>query len=364
MSAIACSQHFVRSGNLRVVILTSIFMLLIALVKTAAAQVPPIADKQLATLQTRLNLLTSKGFSGVVLIGRNDATLFEEAFGSVNDRQVQKIDLFWIASISKSFTAAAVMKCREQGLIRLDDHIARYLPDVPADKQTITISDLLSHTSGLPQSYASEIINDRDTAAQIVLKEQLVSSPGSKFNYSNANYELLAVIVERVSRRRFENYVRAELLQPLKLMHTGFWFDDGAKEVSPTRDLHPVRLKQRSWELGAGGMYSCADDLLHWSTALWAEKILTHESTQLMFSDHVKIVEGEAGFGWFHGTSGNGTEFWFTRGNDSFGPNALVYWYPTLHTTVVITSHAGDDKASDMGWSRIALSEVLQVLKF
>jgi CubicO group peptidase (beta-lactamase class C family) len=147
-------------------------------------------------------------------------------------------------------------------------------------------------------------------------------------------------------------------------MHTGFWFDDQAKHVSPTRDPVPVRLKQRGWELGAGGMYSCVDDLMHWSTALWAEKILSDESTRLMFSNHVKIVEGQAGFGWFHGTSGNGMEFWFTRGNDSFGPNALVYWYPTLHTTVVITSHSGDDKASDMGWSRIGLAEVIQVLKF
>ena len=336
-----------------------------ALATAAAGQVPPIAAKKLSTLQTRLNLLTSKGFSGVVLIQRKDATVFEEAFGSVNRRRVQKTDLFWIASISKSFTAAAVMKCREQGLIRLEDHITRYLPDVPADKQSITISELLSHTSGLPQSYASETIEDRDKAAKTLLKEKLASPPGSKFNYSNANYELLAVIVETVSGRRFEEYVRAELLRPLQLMHTGFWFDDRAKQVSSTRDPLPVRLKQqRGWELGAGGMYSCADDLLHWSTALWAEKILTDESTRLVFSDHVKIVEGQAGFGWFHGTSGNGTEFWFTRGNDSFGPNALIYWFPTLHTTVVITTHSGDDKASDMGWSRVALRQVLDVLEF
>lgn len=335
-----------------------------ALATTTAAQGPAVAAKKLAMLQTRLNLLSSKGFSGVVLIQQNDATVFQEAFGSVKGRQVQKGDLFWIASISKSFTAAAVMKCRESGLIKLDDQITRYWPDAPADKQSITISELLTHTSGLPQSYVSETIEDRDKAVRALLQEKLDSPPGTKFGYSNGNYELLAAIVEIVTGRTFEGYVRAELLRPLHLMNTGFWFDEQAKQVSATREPLPDRLKQRGWELGAGGMYSCPDDLLRWSNTSWAGKILNHESTKLMFSDHFKIAEGQTGFGWFHGSSSDGAEFWFTRGNDSFGPNALIYRYPTLATTVVITSHSGDDESSDMGWSRVALREVRDVLGF
>jgi CubicO group peptidase (beta-lactamase class C family) len=345
-------------------ILKYILLLAAALAATAGTPVPPIAAAKLATIQSHLNVLTSRGFSGVTLIQRNNATVFDEAFGSVNGRRVQKNDLFWIASISKSFTAAAVMKCREQGLIKLEDQISRYWPDAPADKQSITISELLSHTSGLPQSYVSETIEERDKAVRALLKEKLVSQPGMKFGYSNANYELLAAVVEMVSGRKFEEYVRAELLRPLRLMHTGFWFDEQARQVSSTRAPLPVRLKKRGWELGAGGMYSCADDLLRWSNALWAEKMLSHESTKLIFTDHVKITEGQAGFGWFHGSSSNGTEFWFTRGNDSFGPNALIYLYPPLRMTIVITSHSGDDESSDMGWSRVALREVLDVLGF
>ncbi len=315
-------------------------------------------------VRTRLNALTSHGFSGVALIQRSNARVFDEAFGSVNGRHVQKSDLFWIASVSKSFTAAAVMKCREQGLIKLEDHITQYWPDVPADKQSITIYQLATHTSGLAQSYVSESIANRDQAVRALLREKLDSLPGTKFGYSNANYELLAALVEMASGRKFEEYVRAELLRPAQLGHTGFWFDEQAKHVSPTAEPLPVRLKQRGWELGAGGMYSCADDLLRWSNALWAGKLLSPESTKLIFSDHVKIVEGQAGFGWFHGSSGNGPEFWFTRGNDSFGPNALIYLYPRLSTTVIITSHGGDDKNSDTGWSRVALQQVLDVLGF
>jgi CubicO group peptidase (beta-lactamase class C family) len=337
-------------------------LLVIAMAVTAGTRVPPIPAARLAVVQARLKVLTNKGFSGVTLIQHNNALIFDEAFGSVHGRRVQRNDLFWIASISKSFTAVAVMKCREQGLLKLEDQITRYWPDAPGDKQSITISELLSHTSGLPQSYASETIEDRDKAVKALLKEKLASPPGTKFGYSNANYELLAAVVEMVSGRKFEEYVRAELLRPLQLTNTGFWFDEHAKQVSLTREPLPVRLKQRGWELGAGGMYSCADDLLRWSNALWAEKILSHESTKLIFTDHVKIAEGQAGFGWFHGSSSNGTEFWFTRGNDSFGPNALIYSYPTSRTTIVITSHAGDDQSSDMGWSRIALRELLDVL--
>ena len=359
------SEAFTRyaCANLGDVILKCLLLLGAALA-AAGTPAPPIPATKLATVQARLNVLTTKGFSGVTVIQHNDATVFDKAFGSVKGRHVERNDLFWIASISKSFTAAAVMKCREQGLLKLGDKIVRYWPDAPADKQGITISELLTHTSGLPQSYVSESIVDRDQAVRALLSEKLISQPGVKFGYSNANYELLAAVVEIVSGRNFEEYVRAELLRPLNLRNTGFWLDAKAKQVSPTREPLPDRLKQRGWELGAGGMYSCADDLLRWSNALWADRVLSPESTKLIFSDQVKIVEGQAGFGWFHGNSGNGTEFWFTRGNDSFGPNALIYWYPTLHTTVVITSHAGDDESSDTGWSRIALREVVEVLGF
>ena len=255
------------------------------------------------------------------------------------------------------------MRCREQGRMKLEDKISRYLADVPPDKQLITVSQLLTHTSGLPQSYASETITDRNQAVKALLQEKLDSLPGSKFGYSNANYELLAAIVEITTGKKFEDYVSAEILRPVGLSRTGFWFDDEAKHVSPTHDPLPARLKQRGWELGAGGMYSCADDLLRWSNALRSGKILSDESRRLIFSDHVKIVEGHAGFAWFRGTDTRDTEYWFTRGNDSFGPNALIYFYPANDITVVITSHAGDDAASDTGWSRLALREVVDVLE-
>jgi CubicO group peptidase (beta-lactamase class C family) len=352
------------SANLCDVILKCIVLLSTALATAPGTRVPAIPSAKLATVRTRLNALANKGFSGVTLIQRNNETVFDESFGSVNARRVEKSDLFWIASISKSFTAAAVMKCREKGLIKLDDPITRFWPDAPADKQSITIAELLGHTSGLPQSYVSETIEDRESAAKALLKEKLVSAPGMKFGYSNSNYELLAAAIEIVTHRRFEEFIRAELLRPLQLGNTGFWFDEQAKHVSATHEPLPARLKRRGWELGAGGMYSRADDLVHWSNALLAGKVLSHESTKLIFTDHIQIAEGKAGFGWFHGKSTKGTDFWFTRGNDSFGPNALIYSFPTLHTTVVITSHGGDDESSDTGWSRIALREVMDALEF
>jgi CubicO group peptidase (beta-lactamase class C family) len=330
----------------------------------APSPVPHATRETLAALPARLNMLTEKGFSGVVLIEQNGGAVFDQAFGSVNGKRVRTTDLFWIASISKSFTAAAVLRCREHHLIKIEDSISRYFSEVPTDKRSITVSQLLDHTSGLPQSYVSETIEDRDHAVKALLQEKLVSTPGTKFGYSNANYELLAAIVEIATGRKFDEYVRAEILDPLQLRHTGFWFDGQAKRVAPTREPLPARLHRRGWELGAGGMYSSAPDLLRWSNALRTEKILTHQSTALMFSDHVRISEGHAGFAWFHGSTDKGTELWFTRGNDSFGPNALIYNYPSAHATVVITSHSGDDQASETGWSRIALRELQDILQF
>lgn len=330
---------------------------------TAQGTAPSIPAEQLSRLETRLESLTGKGFSGVVLIQRSTETIFDRAFGSVHGRRVQRNDLFWVASISKSFTAAAAMKCREQGRIRLDDPIARYLYKVPEDKQRITLRQLLTHTSGLPQSYVSEELADREQAVQALLREKLTAAPGEKFGYSNANYELVAAIVEIVNGRPFEEFVRTEVLRPAGLEDTGFWFDRAAREVSPTLEPLPTRLQHRGWELGAGGMYSSVEDLARWSQALWQGRVVGEESTKMIFSDQVKISEGQSGFGWFHGRSPKGTEFWFTRGNDSFGPNALIYFYPAKQITVVVTSHGGDDAVRDMGWSRVALQEVIEGLE-
>lgn len=339
-----------------------VLLLVAALLGVPTAHAASIPAAKKSELQTRLNGLATKGFSGVTLIQQNGKTVFNQAFGSVRGRSVQKDDLFWIASISKTFTAAAVMRCREQGVITLEEKISHYLPNVPTDKQSITVAQLLNHTSGLPQSYVSETIADRSEAVKALLQEKLDSPPGGKFGYSNTNYELLAAIVEITTGKKFEDYVRAEILRPLSLSRTGFWFDADASHVSPTHDPLPARLKQRGWELGAGGMYSCVEDLLRWSNALRNGKILNDESRKLIFSDQVKISEGRAGFAWFHGSDSRGSEYWFTRGNDSFGPNAVIYFYPVSDITVVITSHSGDDAASDTGWSRVALREVVDVL--
>ena len=291
-----------------------------ALIVSAQDAVPhPNPPDKVDELRENLSLLEKKGFSGVVLISQNDHMILDQAFGSIRGKRVRATDWFWIASISKSFTAAAVMKCREQGLVNLEDPISRYLRNVPVDKESVTVLELLTHTSGLPQTYVSETVEDRDRAVKVLMAEKLSSSPGDRFSYSNANYELLAAIVEVTTGKRFEEYVRGEILEPLHLVNTGFWFDVPAKKVFPTKDSLPSRLKRRGWELGAGGMYSSPADLLSWSEALRSNRVLSPESTALIFSDHIKITEGFAGFGWFHAKTSNGREFWFTRGNDSFG---------------------------------------------
>lgn len=337
---------------IRAVVWTLLSLTAVAQTPKLPANVPPNA-----VLHQRLQSLVKQGFGGVVLIQKDDKTLLDEGFGVVHGHRMGAGELFWIASISKTFTAAAVMRCRQRGQVRLEDPIANYFANVPPDKRSVTVLQLLTHASGLPQSYISENIRERDEAVRAILQLPLASPPGAKFGYSNVNYVLLAAIVELKTGKPFEQVVREELLAPLGLVHTGFWFDKDSRSVAPTKEPLPTRLRTRTWELGGGGMYSTTHDLLRWEAGLRSGQVLDRDATALVFSDQIKIQEGYAGFAWFHGRTPKGSEFWFTRGNDSFGPNALIYVYPETHVTVVITSHSGD-APSEVGWSRVALREV------
>jgi CubicO group peptidase (beta-lactamase class C family) len=167
-------------------------------------------------------LTVPKGFSGVVLVMSGAKPLLYRGYGTIAGRAVRRDDRFWIASAGKQFAAAAIMRLVERGRIRLDDSLIRFFPDAPADKASITIRQLLSHTSGLGQSYASEEQPDRSSAVARMLAEPLQGPPGSGFRYSNSNVQLAAAIVEVSSGTSYADYVRRELWRPASLRSTGF----------------------------------------------------------------------------------------------------------------------------------------------
>lgn len=298
-------------------------------------------------------------FAGVILVARGPRTLLFHGYGEVGGAPLQPDSRFWVASIGKQFAAAAILKLTERGRISLDDPLVRFFANAPSDKAAITIRQLLSHTSGLGQSYVSEQQSSRESAVARMFAEPLKGRPGGEFGYSNSNIQLAAAIVEVASGMSYPEFVKRELWRPAGLRATGFAGSAGAARVAPVRGALPNRLQRTYW--GEQGVYSTAGDLLRWYRALISGRILNPASVETMFSPIQKIGEGHATLGWFRGRTGSGSEYIFVRGNEDFGANGLLYAYPASNTVIIVLTHAGnaDDETS---WSRAVLRSLEQQL--
>lgn len=320
-----------------------------------AAESPASAG---ADLDAAIRKAVAQGFSGAVLVAEGDKILLDQGYGAAGRSRVRPSSAFWVASIGKQFTSAAILKCQDRGLVKLSDPISKYLHGVPDNKQSLTLLHLLTHGSGLPQDYASEGIADRGQAVAAILKQPLREPPGTRFRYSNDNFVLAGAIVEMVTGRRLEDFIGEELLRPAGLKHTGFASSPEVESVAPLSGGLPPRLRARQWGwLGAGAMFSTTRDLFHWYKALRVGKVLSAASVEQLFAPHLTMQEGSSGLGWYLGKTQKGTAYVFTRGNDDSGANALIYAFPERQVVVVVLTHAGD-KDEDTSWSRAILKLV------
>ena len=310
-------------------------------------------------LDAALRAEVARGFSGAVLVTRGGAPLVDRGYGSLRGSAVQKDSRFWIASVGKSFTSAAVLLCRDRGLLTLDDPLSRFFPEAPAEKRGIIVRQLLSHTSGFGQSYVSENAPDRATAVTKMLAEPLAKRPGEGFQYSNSNYQLAVAIVEVASGRPYRQFVREELWSRADLRNTGFAGEPGALQVAAVRGKLPPRLTRVTW--GGEGVFSTTADLARWYRAVRSGPVLSRASNDDLFAPAARIGEGETALGWFLGRAPNGEQRIFTRGNEDFGANALLYAYPESDTVVVVLTHAGDAD-DETSWSRRVLEKLEKLI--
>jgi CubicO group peptidase (beta-lactamase class C family) len=245
----------------------------------AAGDGTVVLGEEGAALDADVQRASGGAFWGVVLVAKGGETLLAKGYGNADyaSRPNAPDTLFEIASTSKSFTAAAILKLEMDGKLRVDDPIAKHLKGVPKDKRGITIHHVLTHTSGLSPNvgvpYASTV--SRPEFIRFVLSKPLESAPGEKFAYCNSAYALLAAIVEEVTGKSFEEYSRKKLFEPAGLVDTGFIGDealDGARVTVRRERLRPGATA-RDWfwgwgYRGMGGVVTTAQDLLRWDRAL------------------------------------------------------------------------------------------------
>ncbi|MDQ4079994.1 MAG: beta-lactamase family protein [Gemmatimonadota bacterium] len=340
---------------------------------TAKTGLPPVTDEVIVRgpvatgLDRLLSALRDSGFNGAVLVAVNDTVILSRGYGWTDSTRTDTIapaTRFVIASISKQFTAAAILELGERGRLRLTDSIGKFFHGVPASARGITLHHLLSHTSGLPQRYAADGRANRDSAVAAVLRAELASPPGTRFDYTNDGYSLLAAVVEIVSGQPFDTFVLSEIAGPAGLIHTAMWgaFDDRTA-ASAARIPGPITRADRrpNWGFrGATGMWSTTTDLYRWLLALRTERVLTQASVTLLMHPHVMLDSSRTvGYGWFASRTPWGRELW-TRGTEGFGHNAVVRSFPERKTVVIVASNTAQFRGA--GANRTVSDAIVQML--
>lgn len=304
------------------------FLLLLFICGAGFSQTMKVAPaaKTVKRIESYLNKVESVGFSGVVLVEMNNRKVVSKGYGFKNEERKLKNTpdtIFDIGSITKQFTAAAIMKLEMQGRLNTDDKISKYFSGVPADKAEITIHQLLRHSSGLP----SVVGGDFDPISQREFVEKVFNAPlgferGSRFSYSNVGYSLLAMIIEKVSGKSYEQFLYENLWKPANMESTGYTrpnFDKDLIAVGYKEGAVWGKPNEQAWEKdapfwhlkGNGGILSTAEDLYKWHQALNSDRILSKEAKEKYFRP--KLRENESfdsyyAYGWdVHKTNRNTT---------------------------------------------------------
>ena len=288
-------------------------------------------------------------FEFSVLIEMGSSQIFAQGFGYGDKRKKNPITentLFNIASISKSITSVGIMKLVEQGKISLSTRLGEIFENVPPDKQAVTIKTLLSHKSGLNQSYPLDGTSGSDQALQIIMDETLEFVPESGFRYSNQNYQLLALIIERVTQSTYEDFIREKILVPLKMHDTYFW--DEMKQPQNVAQLEKRisrSMGSRNWAwIGGAGIFSTTMDLYKFWNGIYRDEFLSEESKNTIFDTYHETSSGtQIGFGFYKSTNTrwNTPELW-TRGTESWGHNAVIRYFPEKDVTIIVATNSGE----------------------
>lgn len=255
--------------------------------------------------------LEAQSFSGSILVAKDGAPVLREGFGAA-DREWDIANTpdtkFRLGSITKQFTATAILQLAEQGKLSIDDPISKYYAEAPAAWSKVTIKHLLTHTSGIPSYTGLPGFFEKSSRSPLTPDEiikltrdlPLEFEPGAKFAYDNTGYIILGYVVEKASGEAYADYVEKHIFAPLGMKDSGYDVSTAvlrhrASGYKPTKDgWKNADYLDMTLPYAAGSLYSTVDDLLIWDRALADGKILTPASRQAMFTDYGH----QYGFGW------------------------------------------------------------------
>jgi len=255
--------------------------------------------------------VSNNTFAGSVLVARGSDVIVSRGYGLANvewNVPSSPSTRFKVASITKQFTAAAILLLEERGRLKIDDLVKTHLPEAPATWDRITLFHLLTHTAGFPglQSPATgrqaPVESADGTVAGFVtalMQRPLESQPGERFNYTNSGYLVLGHLVQKLTGQSYETFIRENIFMPLAMKDTGLDSPSviarraGSYTVTPSGLVNASYPSDRIVPNTAAGLYSTTEDLMRWQNGLYGGKVIAKASLQKMTTP----FKGEYGLG-------------------------------------------------------------------
>ena len=295
-------------------------------------------------------------FHGVVSVSKDGKVLLSKGYGladasanTLNDPSLA----YQIGSVNKQFTAIAIMKLQEEGKLNVMDTLSRFFPEIP-NAGKITIHHLLTHSSGL-YNYTNDTTfwlkeaNIHSSKAKMISRfsgKPLEFEPGSKYSYSNSGYLLLGYIIEKVSGKTYENYMRENIFYPLGMKQTGFDFTQKIAKATGYYDNGTSFIKSMivdsSGSYAAGAMYSTVNDLQKWVSAIHDKKLISPES----WTKALTPFKENYAYGFSRGSLNGKELIWHNGGIHGF-LSQLVY-FPGSNSSVILLSNYMQSNLDDL----------------
>lgn len=347
--------------------------------KITSKNLTELDDKELLKITTKIDKLLSKSVKEnepglAILVAKDSRVIYRKGYGLANledETPVKGDTIFYTASVSKQFTAMAIMILAEAGKLSYDDPLTKFFPKFPDYANKITVKHLLYHTSGLPDYIEvfknKEKILDSVTATkkavEILSKQmELDFAAGTKHEYSNSGYLVLAGIVEQASGESFPEFVKEKIFQPLEMKES---FVVTTSKDLPEKLARGYKLKNSNYQdvkfgenpldlcYGDGGILTSVQDMYKWDQALYTEKLVKADTLKLAFTngmldDGRKIdSEGEGyGFGWVISDL-VGQEL-ITHSGSWYGWATVISRVPSKKLSVVIFANTDEIDVSDI----------------
>jgi CubicO group peptidase (beta-lactamase class C family) len=313
--------------------------------------------------------VSSRDFSGVVLVARNGHVLFQKAYGMANREHDVPNTLetkFRVGSVTKQFTAMAVMILAERGKLNLKDPICKYVESCPKAWAPVTVRHLLNHTSGIPDftefpdndHYERLPMTPLETMGRFRDKP-LECQPGERFKYDSSGYLLLGYIIERASGEHYEDFVRKNIYEPLGMTNSGY---DHPSTILKNRasgyerndgQVVNAMIMQMDTPFAGGSMYSTVGDLLRWDQALYSEKLVSLQTLDQIFTPYRgPYIADEPWQREWYARQRYGYGWWITKwfGRDLLWHGGIIHGfcsailrYPQDHTLVIVLENMEPD---------------------